>query len=68
MVSTLDPALPDLPGSQALLTNLMASLSNDDTLLGIRAKGEILRPLKPGWMSSGVAAMPWMRQSLRMRC
>ena len=43
----LDPALPSFPGTDALVSNVLATLSKDETLLGIRAKGEIIRPLKP---------------------
>jgi len=43
----LDPALPAFPGADALVSNLLAYLSKDETLIGIRSKGEILRPLKP---------------------
>ena len=43
----LDANLPQFPGGDALMSNMLAYLSKDETLLGIRAKGEILRPLKP---------------------
>jgi hypothetical protein len=43
----LDPSLPQFPGGDALMSNVLAYLSKDETLLGIRAKGEIIRPLKP---------------------
>jgi len=43
----LDPNLPQFPGGDALMSNVLAYLSKDETLLGIRAKGEIIRPLKP---------------------
>ncbi len=43
----LDPALPQFPGADALVSNVLSYLSKDETLSGIRAKGEILRPLKP---------------------
>jgi len=43
----LDPKLPEFPGADALISNVLAYLSHDDTLIGIRSKGEVLRPLKP---------------------
>ena len=43
----LDPGLPAFPGDDALASNVLAYLSKDETLLGIRSKGEIIRPLKP---------------------
>jgi gliding-associated putative ABC transporter substrate-binding component GldG len=43
----LDPGLPQFPGEEALFSNVLAYLSKDETLIGIRSKGEILRPLKP---------------------
>lgn len=43
----LDSALPEFPGESALVGNLLAYITHDDTLLGIRAKGQILRPLRP---------------------
>lgn len=43
----LDPILPQFPGADALMSNVLAYLSKDETLLGIRAKGAIIRPLKP---------------------
>ncbi len=43
----LDPSLPDFPGTGALISNIFAYLSHDETMLGIRSKGEILRPLRP---------------------
>jgi gliding-associated putative ABC transporter substrate-binding component GldG len=43
----IDPELPEFRGSNALISNLLAWVSKDDVLLGIRSKGEILRPLKP---------------------
>jgi gliding-associated putative ABC transporter substrate-binding component GldG len=43
----LNPDVPGFPGVDGFLTNLMAYMSNDDLLLGIRSKGELLRPLKP---------------------
>jgi len=43
----VDPALPQFPGGEALMSNVLAYLSKDETLLGIRSKGEIIRPLKP---------------------
>lgn len=43
----LDPQLPDFPGSEALISNLLAYLTQDEILIGIHPKGGILRPLKP---------------------
>jgi len=43
----LDPGLPQFPGDDALVSNVLAYLSKDETLSGIRSKGEIIRPLKP---------------------
>jgi len=43
----LDPGLPPFPGGDALISNALAYLSKDEILLGIRSKGEIIRPLKP---------------------
>lgn len=43
----VDPAMPEFRGANALMANLMAWVARDDVLLGIRAKGDILRPLKP---------------------
>jgi len=43
----VDPVLPEFRGSQALIANILAWVSKDEVLLGIRSKGEILRPLKP---------------------
>jgi gliding-associated putative ABC transporter substrate-binding component GldG len=43
----VDPDLPSFAGTDAFMTNLFAFLSKDETLLGIRSKGQILRPLKP---------------------
>ncbi len=43
----LDPSLPAVTGADGLLSNLLAFLSKDDTLAGIRSKGEIIRPLRP---------------------
>jgi gliding-associated putative ABC transporter substrate-binding component GldG len=43
----LDPNLPQFPGGDALISNVLATLSKDETLIGIRTKGEIIRPLKP---------------------
>lgn len=48
----VDPALPPFQGAEPLLSNLMAYLSKDDVLIGIRSKGDVLRPLKP--LSDGV--------------
>jgi len=43
----LNPQIPGTPGGDALLMNLMAYLTKEETLIGIREKGEIVRPLKP---------------------
>jgi gliding-associated putative ABC transporter substrate-binding component GldG len=43
----LDPNLPEFPGSAALITNALAYLTHDDTLIGIQSKGAIFKPLKP---------------------
>ncbi len=43
----LDPGLPAFPGGDALVSNVLAYLSKDETLVGIRSKGEIIRPLQP---------------------
>jgi len=43
----LDPALPQFPGTDGLVSNVLAYLSKDEVLLGIRSKGDIMRPLKP---------------------
>jgi len=43
----LDQGLPEFQGVDALVTNALAYLSHDDTLIGIQAKGDIIRPLKP---------------------
>jgi len=43
----IDPKLPEFPGADALLSNVLSFLAHDDTLAGIRSKGEVLRPLKP---------------------
>jgi gliding-associated putative ABC transporter substrate-binding component GldG len=43
----LDPALPDFPGNEALISNIFSYAVHDETLVGIRSKGEIIRPLKP---------------------
>lgn len=43
----MDPALPEMRGSAAFVSNLLAWVSRDNVLLGIRSKGDILRPLKP---------------------
>jgi ABC-type uncharacterized transport system involved in gliding motility auxiliary subunit len=42
-----NPQLPSGTGTDSFLTNVMAFMSNDQTLLGIHTKGEIFRPLKP---------------------
>jgi ABC-2 type transport system permease protein len=42
----LDQTLPQFRGTDALITNALAFLTKDDTLIGVQAKGEILRPLK----------------------
>ncbi len=43
----LDPSMPTFPGADAVMSNLIAYLANDETLIGIHSKGEILKPLKP---------------------
>jgi len=43
----VDPALPQFPGTDGLVSNVMAYLSKDETLAGIRSKGAIIRPLRP---------------------
>jgi ABC-type uncharacterized transport system involved in gliding motility auxiliary subunit len=43
----LNPSLPEFRGADVLITNALAYLSKDDTLIGIQSKGQILRPLKP---------------------
>jgi gliding-associated putative ABC transporter substrate-binding component GldG len=43
----LDSTLPEFQGAAALMTNALAYLTHDDTLIGIQSKGELLRPLKP---------------------
>jgi gliding-associated putative ABC transporter substrate-binding component GldG len=43
----IDPNLPEFRGVDALMTNILAYLSKDETLIGIQSKGEIFRPLKP---------------------
>ncbi len=43
----LDPIFPSLTGAEGLVSNVLSFLSKDDTLAGIRTKGEIIRPLKP---------------------
>jgi len=42
-----NPNLPDFSGNIAFITNVLAFLAKDETLLGVRAKGDILKPLKP---------------------
>jgi ABC-type uncharacterized transport system involved in gliding motility auxiliary subunit len=42
-----NPQLPSGTGTDSFLTNIMAFMSNDQTLLGIHTKGEIFRPLRP---------------------
>lgn len=42
-----DPALPPFRGTEPFMTNVLAWLSKDEVLLGIRSKGDLLRPLKP---------------------
>jgi len=64
----LDPSVPAFPGADALVSNMLAYLSKDETLAGIRSKGAILRPLAPLSNASrglvrygtvvGVAALP----------
>jgi ABC-type uncharacterized transport system involved in gliding motility auxiliary subunit len=41
-----DENLPNFAGTDALITNALAFLSHDETLIGIQSKGNILRPLK----------------------
>ena len=48
----LDPNLPEFPGTEALISNIFSYVAHDEVLIGIRSKGEILRPLKP--VSKGV--------------
>ncbi len=43
----LNPQVPGTPGAASLIANLLAYLTHDDVLLGIRDKGQIVRPLKP---------------------
>lgn len=43
----MDPEMAGLTGTEALMSNLLAYLSKDETLIGIRTKGEIVRPLRP---------------------
>ena len=43
----MDQDLPQFAGADALITNALAYLSHDDTLIGIQSKGDIIRPLKP---------------------
>jgi gliding-associated putative ABC transporter substrate-binding component GldG len=43
----LDPNLPEFTGSATLVTNALAYLAHDETLIGIQSKGDIIRPLKP---------------------
>jgi len=43
----MDPGLPQFPGADALVSNILATMSKDETLIGIRSKGEIIRPLNP---------------------
>jgi len=43
----MDPKLPEFSGTDALITNALAYLTHDETLIGIRSKGDIVRPLRP---------------------
>lgn len=43
----VDPSMGGLTGDEALMSNILAYLSKDETLIGIRSKGEIVRPLRP---------------------
>jgi ABC-type uncharacterized transport system involved in gliding motility auxiliary subunit len=43
----VDPNLPEFRGAGALMSNVLAYLAKDEVLLGIRTRGDILRPLKP---------------------
>jgi gliding-associated putative ABC transporter substrate-binding component GldG len=43
----LDPTLPQFPGTDGLVSNVLAYLSKDEVLLGVRSKGDIIRPLNP---------------------
>lgn len=43
----LNAQMPEFSGTGAMLMNLLAYLSNDDTLAGIRVKTDIVRPIKP---------------------
>ncbi len=43
----LNPQMPEFTGTGALMMNVLAYLSHDDTLAGIRAKVDMWRPLKP---------------------
>src|SRR5207302_4375868 len=42
----LDPSFPASPRADGLVSNALAHLSNDETVIGIRCKGELIRPLK----------------------
>jgi gliding-associated putative ABC transporter substrate-binding component GldG len=73
----LDPKLPQLPGNDALMTNMLAWLVNDEALIGIQAKGEIVRPLKPipprlqdvckAFLILGIPLLPILAGLLRWR-
>lgn len=43
----LNPDMQPFPGNETFISNLFAYMSKDDTLLGIRGKGDIVRQLKP---------------------
>lgn len=43
----VDPSLPMFRGAAAFAANVFAWLAQDETLLGIRSKGDIFRPLQP---------------------
>ncbi len=43
----IDPRMAELTGTEALISNVLTFLSKDETLIGIRSKGSIIRPLKP---------------------
>jgi len=42
-----NPDLQSFAGNDAFLTNVVAFMSHDETLLGIHSKSQIFRPLKP---------------------
>ena len=43
----VDPNLPAFHGVDGFMSNLLCFLSKDDTLLGIRSKGDLIQPLRP---------------------